>query len=352
VQPGEAENLTRFDGARPGFYEVYFVEVQDPALSTGLWVRYTLRSPLKSSGNGAGGPVAELWAMYFDRRDPTKSHALKRTVPFGEAEIGRDRFSFKIGAARLDQTGCKGEIEQGGRRIAWDLEWGEDKCLTHFPSSRMYSGAFPRTKVVSPHFDLRARGTYTGQPGEVFTLEDAPGQQSHLWGTAHALRWMWAHSNTFVEDKSAVFEALTAQVKVGPVAIPQLTMFALHYKGGEYLFNKPIELLRSNESRTDAEASSPRYFPVGKWIVGGGNKDLRFRGELWADTRSYLGVRYTDPDGSHLVCNHSKVANARLEIMLPDGSGGWRVADTLTSTGGTAIEFVGREPDPRIPVLV
>jgi hypothetical protein len=130
-----------------------------------------------------------------------------------------------------------------------------------------------------------------------------------------------------------------------------MTMFALRYKGVDYLFNRPRQLLRTNESRTDATSNPKGYFPVARWIVGGGNDQLRFRGELWSDLSHYIGVRYTDPDGSGRVCSHSKVANARLEIMVRDKNT-WRVADTLTSEGATALEFVGREADPRVSLLL
>ena len=347
MDAAEQANLTRFDGKRAGFYEVYFVEVQDAAHRCGLWVRYTLCSPT----NPDDGPIAELWAMYFDREDSSRKLALKRTVPFESARVGTDGFHFAIGDAEITQTGCKGAIGDGDDRIEWDLSWGEDGTLVHFPYNAMYSGRFPRSKVVSPHFDLRASGEYSAR-GQTWSLRDVPGQQSHLWGTQHAHRWMWCHCNAFEGAEGAVFEGLTAQVKLGPIAVPPLTMFALRYGGVDYLFNRPVELLRTNESRTDAKNVARDYYPVSRWIVGGGNDDIRFRGEIWGDTEHFVGVRYRDPDGSELVCSHNKVACAKIEVMLPDKQGGWRVSDTLACDGAAALEFVGREADPRVPVLL
>jgi hypothetical protein len=45
------------------------------------------------------------------------------------------------------------------------------------------------------------------------------------------------------------------------------------------------------------------------------------------------------------------VASAKLEILARDRST-WRVVDTLTSDGAVALEFVGREADPRVPLLI
>jgi hypothetical protein len=349
MTPAERENLLRFDGKQPGFYEVYFVEAQDPECASGLWVRYTLRSPTSGVDPGRSGPVAEVWAMFFDRRDPTRNTALKQTIPFSDANVERARLFFSVAGCQLTHSGCRGQIERDGKRIAWDLSWEERTTLVHYPFGAMYTGAFPKTKYLSPHFDLRARGFYEAN-GHRFALQGAPGQQSHIWGTKHAHRWIWAHANTFKEDRDAVFEGLTAQIKLGPISTPQLTLFALRYKGVEYVFNKPRDLLRVNESRLDSNHLPSSYYPVSRWIVGGGNEQIRFRGELWSDLSHYIGARYTDPDGSGLVCSHSKVANAHLEILVPDG-GSWRVADKLTSEGA-ALEFVGREPDPRVSILV
>src|SRR5262249_16882666 len=153
---------------------------------TGLWIRYTIRSPV----SGASDAVAELWAMFFDRDDKAKSFALKKTVPWASARAGRDRFSMEVSGAVLTHSGAKGAIACGDRKIEGDLTWGEDKLLLHFPSPRLYQGGWPKTKVVSPHSNLRARGTY-GASGRTWTVDDAPGQQSHLWGVRHAHRWRW-----------------------------------------------------------------------------------------------------------------------------------------------------------------
>jgi hypothetical protein len=345
VSPAERDNLLRFDGKQPGFYEVYFIEVQDPAHDTGLWLRYTILSPAK----GLGDPVAEVWAMHFDRRDPRKQVALKQSVPFSDAHIERARLFFSAADCQLTHSGSRGVIDKAGKRIEWDLTWDERSCFVHFPYASMYRSAFPKTKVVSPHFDLRARGYYAAN-GEKHAIDGEPGQQSHMWGTKHAHRWIWSHANTFKEDADAVFEGLCAEVKVGPIRTPRFTLFALRYRGVDYVFNHARDLLRKNESRTDAKISPSTYFPVARWIVGGGNDQLRFRGEIWSELSNYIGARYTDPDGSGLVACHSKVASARLEILVRDGSA-WRVRDRLTSDGA-ALEFVGREPDPRVPILL
>lgn len=344
VTPAERANLPRYSGQAP-FYEVWFAEVQDAARDSALWLRYTLAAP------SSVPPIAEVWGMYFDRRVPVRSQALKTTVQLEQAHIARDRLHLTIAGAELTHYGCRGELSHGAQRLSWDLSWSEDRLLEHYPFAAMYNGALPRTKVLSPHWDLRASGRY-GTTDQQFSLEAVPGVQSHIWGTEHARRWIWCHASGFREDPGAIFEGLSAEVAVGPFAAPPLTLFALHWRGRTFLFNTPRDLLRRNESRTDAKLGSQRYHPIARWTVGGGDDTVRFRGEIWAQPEHYLGVKYQDPRGGERFCNHSRLANAALEIMEPDKSGGWRVTAQLTTDGGAALEMGGLDPDPHVEVRV
>ena len=346
MTPAEAANLPRFDGRR-GFYEVYFLELEDSAKSTGLWLRYTLRSPKDPSEPA----VAEVWAIVFDRQDPSRSFGLKDATPLGSAHLAKDRFQFQLRGAEIHHYGCRGAIEKNGRSVRWDLSWSEDKLVQQFPYASMYSSPFPKTKVLSPHAELMPSGRIWVD-GHERAVGGSRGVQSHLWGTNLARRWIWCHVPGFQEDPSARLESLTADVAVGPLKLPPLTMHMLCYQGEELRFNSPRDLASRNESRTDSKLHKDAYYPVARWTVGGGNERLRFHGEVWAEPEHYLGVEYIDPDGSRRYVSHSKLGSARIEILLPDGHGGWRVGQTLHADGQVAIEFLGSEPDPRVPIRV
>ena len=42
-------NVLQWDGG-PGHYEVYYLSATDARSGTGLWIRYTMCSPLQGSG--------------------------------------------------------------------------------------------------------------------------------------------------------------------------------------------------------------------------------------------------------------------------------------------------------------
>ncbi len=332
----EQDNLTRWDGHRRGFYEVYYLKVNDPRTDTALWARYTLLAPRDRQDP----PVAELWAVFFDRADPTRNVALKRSYPTARMTIGRDPFSFRVGEAVLRHHRAMGGLAGEGGSIAWDLSWEPAReTFYHFPRPALYRLGFPKTKVLAPNLSVRMRGAYTVN-GVTYHLENAPGHQAHIWGTGQGLRWTWGNCAAFAEDPTAVFEGLSAQVKVGPLPSPALTIYAFCYQGRWYLFNGLSRWL-ANQSRSQ----------LGSWDIFAQGRGIRFRGRVMSRIEDLVGVAYTDTDGSSLYCHNTKVGDMVLHIYRQERDS-WRLADTLTSRGGAAVEWVTRRPDPRVPIRI
>ena len=55
----EQDNVTRWDGERRGFYEVYYLKVNHIPSGTALWARYTLLAPQET------GRSAQWWCPRF-----------------------------------------------------------------------------------------------------------------------------------------------------------------------------------------------------------------------------------------------------------------------------------------------
>lgn len=325
----EAANITTWNGG-PGHYEVYYIKFNHLESSTGYWIRYTLLAPFN------GSPVAELWGIFFDAHDPSNNRAVKNTFPISETEIKKDIFSFRINHAVISQTGANGEIRGKEGSIKWDLRFEPVfQIFRHFPYTFMYMTALPRTKVISPNFSVRVYGKVEVN-GKVYDCKGEPGQQTHLWGTRHAERWTWANSSSFKEDSTAIFEGLSAQIKLGSRLSPQLTLCFIRYLGKDYYLNSLVQLFR-NKSKS--------AFPV--WMVSAKKGHMRFSVKISAPVESFVGVEYTDPGGEKLWCYNTKVANLVLEVYERKTS-----LATLTSTALSALEFVSRSKDPRIPIRI
>jgi hypothetical protein len=328
-------NRLRWNGSRKGFYEVYYLKWNDRPSHTAGWLRYTLRSPRQ----GAGPAVAELWGIFFDGDDPRGSFAVKQSLPIEALRIEPNRFRLEIGEALLEDGVCRGAIEdpRRGHRLAWDLRLvSSEGPLSHFPLERMYRGGFPRTKLLSPHVDARFSGSLQADHRHL-SLDGAPGQQSHLWGSQHALRWAWGHCNAFEEDPGAVWEGLDSQLALGPLESPHLGLFFLRLDGRWHRFDAPWRWLRQSSR-----------FRLGRWSFQAQDEEISLVGLVEADPGRMIGVTYQDPDGSLLWCNNTKLGDMRLHLFDRRG----RALRTLTARGTCAAEFVDRRVQPEVPIWI
>ncbi len=328
-------NWLRWDGKQRGWYEVYFLKFNDLQSQSAGWIRYTMTSPRP----GEGEPRCELWGMFYDAQDPGRNLAVKQTFPIDRLSEKKNDFELIIADARLSGRACSGKIEsaESGHSLEWDLQFkSSGDVLYHFPYQRMYSLPLPKTKLLCPHFNAR----FTGElivDGRRIDLVDAPGQQEHMWGSQHGLRWAWGHCNSFAEDPEAVWEGLDAQVKIGPITSPHLKLFFLNAFGQSYRMNSLAGMLKNKSSwRLDGwnfEASAP---------------GVRLLGELSLRPDDLIGVGYLDPGGEKLWCSNTKVASMKLRLFDSVG----KPLGELTSSQAAAYEFVERRPHPRVPVLV
>lgn len=333
MQRSERDNQLKWDGRTPGFYEVYYLKLNDPAAGIAVWLRYTLLVPLQ------GDPIAEVWGFFFDRNRPAENMALKASYPWREARVDRDPFCFAVGQAMLMHSGAHGELTGEGRRLRWDLHWEPNPSTVYLlPFQWMYEGPFPRTKVLSPNFDIRFDGILEVD-GRSYSLKGAPGQQAHLWGTRYAERWVWGHCNAFTEDPEAVFEGLSAQVRLGPMLLPTLTLFVLRL-GGRMVFLNGLSAMLWNRSRAE----------VGIWYFSGRGGGLNIWGIAKIPMEHLVGAIYTDPDGSQRWCHNTKVGDLVLVVLPPREHG--RRMTTFTAEGTCALEWVGRTRDPRVRIWV
>jgi len=335
VNEKERANLLRWDGSQRGFYEVYFLKFNDRASRTACWLRYTLLSP----GPEVGPPRTELWGIFFDAADPAGHFAVKQSLPIDALRWDGNRFRLSLGDAELRQTGCQGAIDDPGRghRLSWELSFDSaSEAMFHWPHPKMYELRLPKTKMISPHIDARFSGRLVAD-GRTIELKDAPGQQTHMWGTQHGLRWCWGHCDAFEEDPEAVWEGLDAQVPIGPWESPHLKLFLLRFQGRWHRFNRPRMLLRNRSQ-----------YELGRWNFEAFNDELRLSGTVETELTDLIGVTYQDPDGKLLWCNNSKLATARLEIS---GSGG-RELGRLTCHRAAALEFVDRRIAAEVPIWI
>jgi hypothetical protein len=202
----------------------------------------------------------------------------------------------------------------------WDFAWRERPA----PPFRFVPDLLAMTGLAGSDYTTPvAWGVFGGTlrlPEREVVFRDAPGCLGHLWGRNMADNWRWAHAvvDGNAGEEPAVFEILSAQVRVGPWRSPRLTCAHL-WLDGEH---------RASASVARAFRNSTAGLP-GRWTFradfGGG---LIAEGECVPGASAEL--EYESPDGRRLRCRNSKTGGIVLRI-------GRR---TLTSGDAAAVEWV------------
>ncbi|MBC7541365.1 MAG: hypothetical protein H7338_01395 [Candidatus Sericytochromatia bacterium] len=336
ISSAERDNHLRWDGRQAGFYEVYYLKVNDPVTGVGFWLRYTLTSPHDAQ------PRADVWGVLFDPQLPHPV-GFKTTHPVWHIGFHGERFRFSIADNVLMHDSAVGQADSPAgamsgspdRTMRWDLHWQPNvTSVRYYGYDLLYRIGWPKTKVLTPNTSIRMTGTVV-VGDRTFTLTDAPAQQGHIWGVQHAERWVWGHCCAFAEDPTAVFEGLTASPSGGR----DFSTFFVRLDGRDFHFNKLANLLWT-----------PSQYDVDRWSFELEQDDYRFTGHVSAPIERFIGVTYISCDDSVRICNNTMIADCRIDVARRNDGKTWQPYKTLTSQGTAAMETVARKPHPKVPV--
>jgi hypothetical protein len=168
----------------------------------------------------------------------------------------------------------------------------------------MYERAFPKSKLVTPYPDLRLSGEVTAF-GERWEVSGWRGMQGHNWGRGHADLYAWCHVNAWDDNVDFVLEALSGQVRVGPVLTPLVTIACARYRGVSYDFNGPVTIARAH-----GDVGMRRYG------FSAETRHARIEGLFEAETDDMVGLYYPNPDGAMTYCLNSKLARAHVRFEV------------------------------------
>lgn len=336
VDSQEIENMVVWRPFRVPFYEVYYLKFNFDDFRKAAWLRYTLLAPKK----GLGEPSVSVWAMYFDREDPARNAAVKETYSTDQAVIDRDIFYFQIlEEGAIYNNGARGRAGSGGHELSWDLQYQPNEATFRLFPRIFYGLPFPKSKLLSPNWSIRPSGWIQTDAAR-HPVAGAFGCQAHIWGSQHAERWAWAHCNTFRGDAAVVFEALTAQIRVGKKLSPPMTLMALSLPGGRILRFTSMAHWFLNKSRYDSSS----------WELKGAGGHWRLIASVKNRPEQMVGVTYTDTDLSKLYCYHSETAAFHLELYEYRG-GKFTLHQSWDSPVG-AFEVVERAPLPEMKLFL
>ncbi len=321
----------RYQGG--GHVESWFLKANEPGGRRAIWMKNTVfaRAPGEERGREATPPMAEAWAIAFDRE---RGHvAIKTSVPFERARFARGSFDVEVDGCELSLGRARGTLEGGSRRITWDLGVGPERAsaIVHLPRASLYRGRFPAAKLVTPLADARISGVLhvdrgEGAPAEQWRVDEWPAMMGHNWGRSHARLYAWVHCNSWEDADDLAFEAVSARVRIGPVLSPMATGVFVRWKGRHWDLNAR-ELLGKNRG----------IISLRRWEVTAEGQGIDLSAELSAETDDFVGLHYPNPSGAMTYCLNTKIARTRLELRLPG------VAPFVATSRAGALEIGTRD---------
>jgi hypothetical protein len=294
LQAEAQANFLRYrPGQRRGHYESYFIRANKDHDSKAFWIRYTLFSP----NNEPEKAIGELWAVYFDAKRH-KPHAVKAEFPLGQCVLNQTHFNIQIGESSLDTVHAKGNALD----MSWDLKYRSEAKPLFFLPLNFYQLPFPKAKSLVPQpFSVFNGELQCGD--EIIKIDNWSGSQNHNWGEKHTDYYAWGQVAGFDNAPDTFLELITAQLKIGPVKTPMMTVLVLRHRGKEYKLN--------NLKHWFSSKAKFKYFD---WSFECENKEVKIKGRIFAPAEAFVGLRYHNPPGGDKFCLNSKIASCDISI--------------------------------------
>ena len=323
-------NGSRFRrGDAAGFYESYFQRANHPDRPLAFWIRYTFFCPRGRPDQALG----ELWAIYFDG-ETSRITAVKVAVPISDCHFSPTGLDVRIAGATLTDRTLSGQAASQSHAVQWTLQYsGQEPPLLLLPEP-LYGRGFPKAKALVGTPNAR----YTGRlsvDGEGIPIDGWRGSQNHNWGVRHTDRYAWGQVAGFDNAPDAFLECSTAQMKIGPVWSPRLTLVVLRDGEQEIALNGLIQAVRASGS-VDSFT----------WKIDTQRRDLHISGCIQASANAFVGLRYQNPPGGEKTCLNTKLASAEITVKQRG-----RPTRTLTTRHRAAFEILMDGEDHRVPVV-
>jgi hypothetical protein len=332
----DASNLERaaWNGARfradspGGHYESWFQRANHPVRPLAFWIRYTIFRP--SDGRASLG---ELWAIWFDG-ERGEIRAAKEELPLAGCRFAERGIDVAIGSSRLDDARLEGSARNAVHSIAWSLEYaGAEPPLLLMPRD-LYARGLPRAKALvgSPNADFRG---HLVVDGERIDIDGWRGSQNHNWGSRHTDSYAWGQVAGFDGAPGVFLECSTAQLRIGPVWTPRMSLVVVRAGGEEFALNSLGQALRA---RGRCEGFD--------WTIRSSAPGRTVRVRMHAPATAFVGLTYGNPPGGTKTCLNTKLAACELTLEREG-----RPAQTWTTAHRAAFEILTDRTDHGVNIV-
>ncbi|MGB2247295.1 MAG: hypothetical protein ACPH3N_06475 [Alcanivorax sediminis] len=280
-----------------GHYESWFVRANHPDRPLALWIRYTL---FRAADDRPA--LGEVWAMWFDG-EQQRTVAAKEEFPLAECRYASDGMNVEAGNNHLQPGKLTGQLQHRGQSLQWDLHYdqGEDTLL--FLPESFYQRPLPKAKSLVSRPMITLDGSLSVN-GERLTLNGWRGSENHNWGSQHTDRYAWGQVAGFDNAPEAFLECATAQIKLGPLYSPKLSIAALCLDGERFQFNRISTALKAKA----------QYRPF-EWSLATRQGDARLTVKMDTSAERVAALTYYNPPGGNKICLNSKLARVTATLQ-------------------------------------
>ena len=282
--------------ARGGHYESWFVRANHPGKPQAIWIRYTL---FRAADQRPA--LGEVWAVWSDGTT-RQTHAFKEEFPLDDCAFGRDAMHVQAGDNRLVPGHLTGTLRHQGRQLDWDLHYDDGQPPLLFLPEAFYQRGLPKAKSLVSRPHIRLNGSLN-LDGERIDVTGWAGSENHNWGSQHTDRYAWGQVVGFDNAPEAFLECATAQVRLGPLYSPRLSIAALRLDGETLLFNSLGQALKA---RAD-------YHPF-DWQLHTASRDARLSIHMNTQPERAAALTYYNPPGGNKYCLNSKLARVTVTL--------------------------------------
>lgn len=308
IREATRRDLEYWQGARyragqtHGHYESWFLRANHPTRPLAFWIRYTIFVP----HGRAQEAIGELWAIHFDG-ERRRIRVAKSELPISRCSFASSGLAVRIGDATLEPGELHGAAS-GAHAIRWALRYrGGDRPMVFLPE-RAYEARLPRAKALCTRPQVVFDGSIDVN-AESFAIDGWIGSENHNWGSRHTDRYAWGQVVGFEEAPDAFLECATAQLKMGPIFTPRLTILCLRFDGVDYRLNSPLGMFRAQGTWTDFD-----------WRFDSAASGVRMWGRIHAEREDVVSLTYYNPPGGNHTCMNSKIAACEVTLDRPGES--------------------------------
>ena len=161
---------------------------------------------------------------------------------------------------------------------------------------------------ASPGLDLRVTGSLA--IGDIsLSLHDAPAVLGHIWGARATTRaWAWSHCSAFELHPDARFEALSAQLTLGPVTLPWATSAVVEVYGKRFAFTRTRTLFRARSKVGERD-----------WYLDAESDGARLRAAVKLGAPEHVArIGLTHVNGRRTRVRNSPLSTLRVQLVHPD----------------------------------